>query len=80
MARNVIIQEIRGEDAIHGVIRALYVQWHAAFLAAQPQFQIQNIRFDHDPNWKRRFFSVQSVGDGRGKGGIVGGERQDGPG
>jgi hypothetical protein len=28
---------------------------------AQQEFKIDNIRFNHDPNWDKRFFSLQSA-------------------
>lgn len=30
----------------------------------QPEFKVENIRFRHDPQWQRRFFSIQSAHDG----------------
>jgi hypothetical protein len=30
----------------------------------QLDFRIENIRFVHDPNWNKRFFSLQSARDG----------------
>lgn len=30
----------------------------------QPEFKIENIRFKHDPGWRRRAFSIQSAHDG----------------
>lgn len=35
--------------------------WWKEWKDQQPEFKIENIRFEHDPNWDKRFFSIQSA-------------------
>ena len=42
----------------------LYAEWHAAKQATIPEFKIENVRFEHDPDWNTRLFSIQSARDG----------------
>lgn len=42
----------------------LYYQWRMAKDAVEPKFIIENIEFEHDPNWNTRFLSIQSAHDG----------------
>ena len=42
----------------------LYHEWRRGWEQAQPEFVIENIRFDHDPEWRYRLFSLQSAHDG----------------
>jgi hypothetical protein len=39
---------------------AYWKEWKAQ----QPDFEIENIRFRHDPKWKSRFFSLTSAREG----------------
>jgi hypothetical protein len=32
--------------------------------AREPEFKIENIRFRHDPQWRERFWSIQSAHSG----------------
>lgn len=41
----------------------LYADWRQKKAATEPEFVIENIRFDHDPNWRNKFFSIQSAHD-----------------
>ena len=43
--------------------RALYLEWRQARTALEPEFQAENIRFEHDPLWRYRLFSIQSAHD-----------------
>jgi hypothetical protein len=38
--------------------------WNTEWKRQQLDFRIENIRFVHDANWNKRFFSLQSVRDG----------------
>jgi hypothetical protein len=38
--------------------------WKTEWKRQQLDFEIENIRFVHDPYWNKRFFSVQSARDG----------------
>jgi hypothetical protein len=38
--------------------------WVTEWKRQQPDFQIENIRFVHDPNWNKRIFSLQAAHDG----------------
>ena len=35
--------------------------WWKEWKAQQPEFVIENVRHQHDPNWDKRFFSIQSA-------------------
>jgi len=37
--------------------------WKIDWQRQQLDFVIENVRFAHDPNWNKRFFSVQSARD-----------------
>jgi hypothetical protein len=41
----------------------LYHQWHDANAATQTEFRFENIRFERDPHWRNRLFSIQSAHD-----------------
>jgi hypothetical protein len=41
-----------------------HLAWAIEWRRRQQEFVIENIRFAHDPHWKRRFFSLQSARDG----------------
>lgn len=45
-------------------IRDGYHEWRRAFDETQPTFEIENVRFDHDPEWRYRLLSMQSARDG----------------
>lgn len=51
------------ETRIREQIDQLYYQWWQYCPDRQPVTNV-NIRFDHDPNWKNRFLSIQSAKDG----------------
>lgn len=38
--------------------------WWVEWKANQPEFKIENVRFDHVTGWDRRFFSIQSCHSG----------------
>lgn len=40
-----------------------HIAWWNEWKAQQPDFIIENIRFEHDPAWNKRFFSIQSAHD-----------------
>ena len=41
-----------------------HLAWSQEWKQRQADFQIENIRFVHDPDWNRRFFSLQAAHDG----------------
>ena len=41
-----------------------HVAWVTEWRRKQDEFRIENIRFTHDPLWKKRFFSLQAARDG----------------
>ncbi len=41
-----------------------HAAWWDQWRAGQPEFKIENVRFEHDPRWRSRFFSIQSAHDG----------------
>jgi hypothetical protein len=41
-----------------------HLAWTTEWKRQQLDFSIENLRFVHDPNWNRRFFSLQSARDG----------------
>jgi hypothetical protein len=51
--------ELRYEDRRGGLVKDFYEQWRIDYLAAHPRAPIENIRFEHDPNWRSAWFSVQ---------------------
>lgn len=38
-----------------------HLAWWKEWKLQQPEFKIENIRFQHDPDWDKRFFSIQSA-------------------
>jgi hypothetical protein len=38
--------------------------WVAEWKQRQAEFKLENIRFRHDPLWKKRIFSIQAARDG----------------
>lgn len=45
-------------------LEQVHLAWATEWKARQSDFQIENIRFQHDPNWNRRIFSIQAAHDG----------------
>lgn len=41
-----------------------HLAWALDWKRRQAEFRIENIRFRHDPHWKRRIFSLQAAHDG----------------
>ena len=41
-----------------------HLAWAKEWKARQQEFKIENIRFLHDPDWNKRFFSLQAAHDG----------------
>ena len=41
-----------------------HLAWAKEWKARQQEFRIENIRFLHDPDWNKRFFSLQAAHDG----------------
>jgi hypothetical protein len=41
-----------------------HLAWSIEWKQRQSDFKIENIRFTHDPNWNKRFFSLQAAHDG----------------
>ena len=39
--------------------------WASEWRRQQQAFVIENIRFNHDPRWNERFFSLQAARDGK---------------
>jgi hypothetical protein len=42
----------------------VHLAWATEWKARQSDFKIENIRFQHDPNWNKRIFSIQAAHDG----------------
>ena len=41
-----------------------HLAWVTEWKQRQAEFRIENIRFRHDPLWKKRLFSIQAARDG----------------
>ena len=41
-----------------------HLAWVKEWKQRQDEFKIENIRFRHDPLWKKRIFSIQAARDG----------------
>ena len=41
-----------------------HLTWVTEWKRQQSEYRIENIRFQHDPDWSRRFFSLQAARDG----------------
>ena len=41
-----------------------HLAWVKEWKQRQAEFRIENIRFRHDPLWKKRIFSIQAARDG----------------
>jgi hypothetical protein len=54
------IEHTRLRQALEEAHHAWWKQWRAQRELA---FVIENIRFEHDPGWRHRFFSIQSAHD-----------------
>jgi hypothetical protein len=42
-----------------------HLAWAIEWKQRQADFRIENIRFTHDPDWNKRFFSLQAAHDGK---------------
>ena len=43
-----------------------HLAWATQRKRQQLDYEIENIRFTHDPGWNRRLFSLQAAHDGKG--------------
>ena len=41
-----------------------HLAWVVEWKARQDAYKIENIRFSHDPDWNKRFFSLQAARNG----------------
>jgi hypothetical protein len=41
-----------------------HLAWVTEWKRQQLDFEIENVRFVHDPNWNKRIFSLQAARDG----------------
>jgi len=41
-----------------------HLAWSREWKERQSDFKIENIRFTHDPRWRKRIFSLQAAHDG----------------
>jgi hypothetical protein len=41
-----------------------HLAWATEWRRRQAEFEIENIRFAHDPRWNKRIFSLQAARDG----------------
>ena len=41
-----------------------HLAWVKEWKQRQAEFKLENIRFRHDPLWKKRIFSIQAAHDG----------------
>jgi len=41
-----------------------HLAWVKEWKQRQAEFKIENVRFRHDPLWKKRIFSIQAARDG----------------
>jgi hypothetical protein len=62
-AAGLVPEEIRREQA-QADFRGTYEHWRAEYLAAHPALRIENIRFEHDPDWRGYVLSVQGIRSG----------------
>jgi hypothetical protein len=44
-------------------IRDQYQLWREEKERREPPFVVENVRFEHDPDWRSGFFSIQSARD-----------------
>lgn len=58
---NIILPDIPRKGSI--VVKSQYQLWRQGWEAAQPQFKIENVRHEYDPEWRTRIFSVQCARD-----------------
>jgi hypothetical protein len=54
------IEHVKLRQALEEAHHAWWTQWQAQ---RQLNFVIENIRFEHDPRWRNRLFSIQSAHD-----------------
>jgi hypothetical protein len=54
------VEHVKLRQSLEEAHHAWWQQWQAQRELA---FVIENIRFEHDPGWKNRFFSIQSAHD-----------------
>lgn len=46
-----------------GFIKDYYQHWRIEYLTAHPQPPVVNVRFEHNPNWRNEFISLQATRD-----------------
>jgi len=56
----------RTELSIRRQLEQVHLAWVAEWKRRQADFEIENVRFTHDPDWNKRLFSIQAAHDGRG--------------
>jgi len=53
-----------GISRLRQQLEEAHFAWRTEWQRQQLDFAVENIRFVHDPDWNRRFFSLQSARDG----------------
>lgn len=44
-------------------VKVQYELWKEEKEAREPKFVIENVRFEHDPRWRERLFSITAIRD-----------------
>lgn len=63
MTPNILIPQIQEDERLARYLHGLYAQWRIDYEKAHPLPPIANVRFEHDPNWRSNWMSIQAVHD-----------------
>ena len=62
--RSLLGPERYQEQKLRILFEELYADWYTQKVALEPKFIIENIRFDHDPQWREGLFSLTCAREG----------------
>lgn len=58
---SVVIPEVKYDERIQEGAAELYREWRSERDEQYPQSPLINLRFEHDPFWRERVFSIQGA-------------------
>lgn len=63
MMYQIILPNKPSQEYLIRFVQAQYQIWKEEKEAREPQWQPENVRFVHDPEWRSRFWSIQAAHD-----------------
>jgi hypothetical protein len=65
MIINIIQPDVPSSEYIVRMVQSQLQIWKQERKAAEQEYVVENVRFEHNPQWRNNFWSIQSAHDGR---------------